>query len=314
MNMIEVKNITKRFNDKLVVDNVSFNIEKGEIFGLLGPNGAGKSTLMNTIVGLVNMDKGQISIGEYDIKKDPLKAKSMIGLVPQEIALFEGLNARDNLEYWGGLYGLKGKLLKERVEEALEMVSLGDQGKKIVKKYSGGMKRRLNIAAAMLHHPEIIIMDEPTVGIDPQSRNYIFEMIQKINKERNTTIIYTSHYMEEVELLCNNIFIMDLGKEVAYGTKAELKRMVQSDKIINVKAKGKLDMLMLELKKLDSVRKIDVNEDIMKIICNDKMNLNQLLIEVTKHNVEVKNISVEEISLEEVFLTLTGKRLRDKEA
>lgn len=314
MNMIEVKNITKRFNDKLVVDNVSFNIEKGEIFGLLGPNGAGKSTLMNTIVGLVNMDKGQISIGEYDIKKDPLKAKSMIGLVPQEIALFEGLNAKDNLEYWGGLYGLKGKLLKERVEEALEMVSLGDQGKKIVKKYSGGMKRRLNIAAAMLHHPEIIIMDEPTVGIDPQSRNYIFEMIQKINKERNTTIIYTSHYMEEVELLCNNIFIMDLGKEVAYGTKAELKRMVQSDKIINVKAKGNLDMLMLELKKLDSIRKIDINEDIMKIICNEKMNLNELLIEVTKHNVEVKNISVEEISLEEVFLTLTGKRLRDKEA
>ncbi|GKX68488.1 ABC transporter ATP-binding protein [Inconstantimicrobium mannanitabidum] len=314
MNMIEVNNITKRFNDKLVLDNVSFKIEKGEIFGLLGPNGAGKSTLMNTIVGLIKMDKGEIIVGGHDINKESVKARSMIGLVPQEIALFEGLNARDNLEYWGGLYGLKGKLLKERVEEALDMVALADQGKKLVKAYSGGMKRRLNIAAAMLHHPEIIIMDEPTVGIDPQSRNYIFEMIQKINKERNTTIIYTSHYMEEIELLCNNIFIMDLGKEIAYGTKAELKRMVQSDKIINIKAKGNLDMLMLELKKLNSVRKIDVEENIIKIVCNEKMNLNQLLIEVSKQNVEVKNISVEEISLEEVFLTLTGKRLRDKEA
>lgn len=314
MNIIEIKNITKRFNDKLVLDNISFSIEKGEIFGLLGPNGAGKSTLMNTIVGLVKMDKGQIVVGQHDINKEPLKARSMIGLVPQDIALFEGLNARDNLEYWGGLYGLRGKLLKERIEEALKMVGLEDQGKKPVKKYSGGMKRRLNIAAAVLHNPEIIIMDEPTVGIDPQSRNYIFEMIQKINRERNTTIIYTSHYMEEVELLCNNIFIMDLGKEVAYGSKAELKRMVQSDKIVNIKAIGDLDILVLELKKIDTIRKIDIDEDIVKIVCKDNMNLNQLLVEVSKHNVQIKNISVDEISLEEVFLTLTGKRLRDKEA
>jgi ABC-2 type transport system ATP-binding protein len=314
MNMIEVKNITKRFNDKLVLDNVSFNIEKGEIFGLLGPNGAGKSTLINTIVGLIKMDKGQIIAGQHDINKEPLKARSMIGLVPQEIALFEGLNARDNLEYFGGLYGLKGKLLKERIEEALEMVGLSDQGKKTIKKYSGGMKRRLNIAAAVMHHPEIIIMDEPTVGIDPQSRNYIFEMIQKISKERSTTIIYTSHYMEEVELLCNNIFIMDLGKEIAYGTKTELKRMVQSDRIINIKATGDLDILQLELKKISSIRKINIDEDIVKIVCSDKMSLNELLIEISKCTVEIKNISVDEISLEEVFLTLTGKKLRDKEA
>ncbi|MDS0525963.1 ABC transporter ATP-binding protein [Clostridium sp. SHJSY1] len=313
MNMIEVKNITKRFNDKLVLDNVSFSIEKGEIFGLLGPNGAGKSTLMNTIVGLVKMDKGEILVGQHDINKEPLKARRMIGLVPQDIALFEGLNARDNLEYWGGLYGLKGKLLKERIEEALKMVGLEDQVKKTVKKYSGGMKRRLNIAAAVLHHPEIIIMDEPTVGIDPQSRNYIFEMIQKINKERKTTIIYTSHYMEEVELLCNNIFIMDLGKEVAYGTKEELKRMVQSDKIINIKASGNLDILELELRKLNNIRKVHIDEEVVNIVCNDKMNLNQLLIEISKHDVKIRNISVEEISLEEVFLTLTGKSLRDKE-
>ena len=190
MSIIEVKNVTKRFDDKLVTDNISLNIEEGEIFGLLGPNGAGKSTLINIIVGLIEKDKGSINICGMDISKEPLKTKRSIGLVPQEIALFEGLNARDNLEYFGGLYGLRGKELKERINEALSIVALDREDKKQVKKYSGGMKRRLNIAAALMHHPKVIIMDEPTVGVDPQSRNYIFEMIKKINKERKTTIIY----------------------------------------------------------------------------------------------------------------------------
>ncbi|WP_396136443.1 ABC transporter ATP-binding protein [Clostridium sp. SHJSY1] len=314
MNIMEIKNITKRFDYKLILDDVSFSIEKGEIFGILGPSGAGKTTLINILVGLVKMEKGEIIVGENDINKEPLKARDMMGFVPQDIALFEGLNAKDNLEYFGSLYGLKGKLLKERIEEALKMVGLEDQAKKPVKKYSGEMKRRLNIAAAVLHHPEIIIMDEPTRGIDSQSTRCIFEIIQNINKEKNTTIIYTSRNAKELEILCNNIFIMDLGKEVVYGNKDYLKRMVQSDKIINIKARGDLDILELSLRKLNNIRKVNTYEELISLVCSEKIDLNMLLTEISKHNVQIKNISIEEISLEEVFLTITGKRLREKEA
>jgi ABC-2 type transport system ATP-binding protein len=313
MKVIEIKNLTKRFNDKLVIDNISLEIEKGEIFGLLGPNGAGKSTLINLLVGLLKMDKGEAFVGGYSISKDPLKAKDKIGLVPQEIALFENLTAKENLEYWGGLYGLKKTLLKERINEALEIAALQDHVKKPIKNYSGGMKRRLNIAAAMMHHPEILIMDEPTVGVDPQSRNHIFEVVKKMNKEYNSTIIYTSHYMEEVELLCDNILIMDLGKEIAYGSKEELKRMVISDKVIKIKAQGKLEPLMFDIKKLPGIRGVELNEDELKIISNESIALNELLNEVLKGKVSVKNIQIEEPTLEEVFLTLTGKKLRDEE-
>ena len=310
---IEIKNLTKRFNDKLVIDNVSLEINKGEIFGLLGPNGAGKSTLINLIVGLLKMDKGEIFVDGHSIVKEPIKAKEKIGLVPQEIALFEGLTAKQNLEYWGGLYGLKGAKLKSRIDEAIEIAALNDHMKKPVKKYSGGMKRRLNIVAAMMHHPEILIMDEPTVGVDPQSRNHIFDIVKTMNKEYGTTVIYTSHYMEEVETLCNNILIMDLGKEVATGSKEELKRMIVSDKVIRIKGHGQLEEAMFRIKKLKAVKGVDLKDEEMKVIVNEKITLNELLNEVLKENVEVKNISIEEPSLEEVFLTLTGKKLRDKE-
>ncbi|MBB6625278.1 ABC transporter ATP-binding protein [Clostridium gasigenes] len=313
MNIVEVKNLSKRFNDKLVLDNVSFEIKKGEIFGLLGPNGAGKSTLINTMVGLIKADNGDVLVGDYSINKDPINLKKKIGIVPQEIALFEILNARENLEYFGGLYGLKGTMLKERINEAIEIAGLGDCLKKKVKEYSGGMKRRLNIVVAMMHHPEVLLMDEPTVGVDPQSRNHIFEVVKKMNSEFNTTIIYTSHYMEEVEHLCNKIFIMDLGKEVAYGTNDELKRMVNSGKIIRLKGKGELDTLMLSLKSNKDVRAVEKTGDELKIVINDKYSLNDLLVEIQGINLNVKNIGIEEPTLEEVFLSLTGKQLRDGE-
>jgi ABC-2 type transport system ATP-binding protein len=313
MKALEIKNVTKRFNDKLVIDNVSLEVDEGEIFGLLGPNGAGKSTLINLIVGLLKIDKGDILVQGLNIEKEDIKAKEKIGLVPQEIALFEGLTARENLEYWGGLYGLKGSLLKDRINEALEIAALQEHLKKPVKNYSGGMKRRLNIAAAMMHHPEILIMDEPTVGVDPQSRNHIFEVVRKMNKEYNSTIVYTSHYMEEVEALCHRIMILDSGKEVASGTNEELKRMVISDKIIKVKAQGNIGDLMFNIKKLSGVSAVELKDDELKIVSNEKMSLNELLLEVSKNNTTIKNIVVEEPTLEEVFLTLTGKKLRDKE-
>lgn len=313
MKAIEIKNVTKRFGDKLVIDNVSLDIEKGEIFGLLGPNGAGKSTLINLTVGLLKIDKGEILIDGYNIAKEDLKAKAEIGLVPQEIALFESLNAKENLEYWGGLYGLHGKLLKERIDEALEIAALTEHTKKPIKNYSGGMKRRLNIAAAMMHHPEILIMDEPTVGVDPQSRNHIFEVVKKMNKDFNSTVVYTSHYMEEVETLCHRIMILDEGKNIALGTKEELKRMVSSDKVIKIKARGDIESLMFSIKKMPNVRSAAIQDDELKIIANEKITLNDILSDITSHNVVVKNIGIEEPTLEEVFLTLTGKRLRDKE-
>lgn len=313
MNKVEIKNITKRFNDKLVLDNISFNIKQGEVFGLLGPNGAGKSTLINIMIGLLKSDNGDVMIGGYSIKKEPIKVKEQIGVVPQEIALFEALNAKENLEYWGGLYGLRGTLLKERIEEAVTIAGLADHLKKKIKSYSGGMKRRLNIAAAMMHHPEILIMDEPTVGVDPQSRNHIFQVVKDMNKNYNTTIIYTSHYMEEVEQLCSNIFILDAGKEVAFGTKEQLKRMVQDDKILRIKAIGDLSGLMFNLKKNSKIRGVEKGEDILKIITSGDFNLNDILNEVQSSGVQVKNIGIEEPSLEEVFLTLTGKKLRDEE-
>lgn len=313
MSFIEIKNLTKRFNDKLVLDSVSMEVNKGEIFGLLGPNGAGKSTLINTMVGLLKMDKGEIVVGGSSIAKEPLKVREKIGLVPQEIALFENLNARENLEYWGGLYGLRGALLKKRMDEAIEIAALQEYTKKPVKSFSGGMKRRLNIAAAMMHHPELLIMDEPTVGVDPQSRNHIFEVVKKMNTEFNTTIIYTSHYMEEVEILCDNILILDLGKEVAKGSKEELKRMVISDKVIKIKAQGKMEKLLFDIRKLPAVKGVELKDDELKVIASEKVALNELLNKVLADNVSVKNITVEEPTLEEVFLTLTGKKLRDGE-
>lgn len=313
MSKIEVRNLTKRFNDKLVLDNISLKIEEGEIFGLLGPNGAGKSTLINLIVGLLKADNGDVIVGGHSISKEPVKVREQIGVVPQEIALFESLNARENLEYWGGLYGLRGAKLRERIDEALLIAGLEGNLKKKVKTYSGGMKRRLNVVAAMMHHPEILIMDEPTVGVDPQSRNHIFQVVKEMNKNYKTTIIYTSHYMEEVEHLCSNIFILDMGKEVAFGTKEQLKRMVQDDKVFKINASGDLNTLMFNLKKNSKIKGIEKENSGLKIITGSSFNLNEVLSEIQSANVQIKNLGIDEPSLEEVFLTLTGKKLRDEE-
>lgn len=314
MNMVEVRNVSKRFDDKLVLDNINFTIRKGEIFGLLGPNGAGKSTLISIMTGLVSSDSGDVVIGGHSIKKDPVKLKKLIGVVPQEIALFESLTAKENLEYFGALYGLTGSKLKERIKEAIELAALEEYPKKKVKDYSGGMKRRLNIAVALMNHPEVVLMDEPTVGVDPQSRNHIFEVVKKMNREYNTTIIYTSHYMEEVEYLCSNVFIQDLGKEVAFGQKDELKRMIHSGTTMIIKGSGDFDSFILNIKGNIDVKSVEKIEEGIKITSNKKINFNKIFEEAQKSQIEIKNIFVEEPTLEQVFLTLTGKQLRDKEA
>lgn len=311
MEKIELQNITKRFDDHLVLDNISFTIEKGEIFGLIGPNGAGKSTLINIIIGLLKQDGGNVFVDGKTIQEDSITFKRKIGLIPQELALIETLNAVDNLEYFGSFYGLYGKELKKAIDEVLEMTGLEDRKKK-VKDFSGGMKRRLNIAIALMHHPEIIIMDEPTVGVDPQSRNHIFDCIKKINQEEGSTVIYTSHYMEEVEYLCNHIFIIDEGKKITYGTKEEIKRLLGTSQTIHVILDTIPDELMQEIKKIKDIREVEIlNSKELKIIGEEELSLDEIISICHRMNAKIKGVNVEEVSLEEVFLSLTGKRLRD---
>ena len=311
MAIIEIKNITKRFNDKLVLDNISYEINKGEIFGFIGPNGAGKSTLINIMTSLLVPDSGSVKICGYDIVKESLKAKANIGYVPQDIALLEELSAYDNLEFFGALYGLKGKLLKERIKEALEVTGLEDKRKQKVKKFSGGMKRRLNIATAIMHHPKVLIMDEPTVGVDPQSRNHIFTFTKKICKEWGTTVIYTSHYMEEVEELCERVFIIDLGKEIAYGNKEDIKSSVFPDNKVIIDASNMSGEALIKLENVEGILKIVDNENLITLTINSNFKLGNALNILEKENVIIKKISYEEAKLEDVFLTLTGKNLRD---
>ncbi|MGL4373761.1 MAG: ABC transporter ATP-binding protein, partial [Turicibacter sp.] len=232
-------------------------------------------------------------------------------LVPQELALLEDMNAYDNLMFFGALYGLTGKLLKERIQEALEVTGLADRKKEKVKKFSGGMKRRLNIAAALMHHPKILIMDEPTVGVDPQSRNHIFEFTKRIAKERKTTVIYTSHYMEEIEELCSKVFIIDLGREIAYGTKDHIKSLSGESTKITFEIKGLTAQLVYNLKQLPQVTSIlDIN-DVVTLVVDKSFKLTNAIKVIEDSHCLLTKISYEEPRLEDVFLSLTGKTLRD---
>lgn len=311
MDIVKVNNITKRFNDKLALDNISFSVKEGEIFGLIGPNGAGKSTLINIITNLTLPNSGNIQINGVDLSANPMSAKSIIGLVPQELAVMETLTPFDNLEYFGAFYGLKGKLLQERINEALEVTGLAEVKKKKVKKLSGGMQRRLNIGIALLNHPKILILDEPTVGVDPQSRNHIFNFIKDISEKQKTTIIYTSHYMEEVEHLCSKIFIMDEGKEVAFGDNNYLKSIVSTNTKLIMEIKNINAQLIFDLKNIKGVISVLENTSIVTLDVDKNFQLTDVLSAVDKNNSKVIRISYEEPSLEDVFLNLTGKNLRD---
>lgn len=311
MGYVEVENIVKSYGKKRVLEDVSFQIQKGDRFGMIGPNGAGKSTLIDIITGLREADGGTVRIDGLEIQKDTIEARKRIGLVPQDLALMEELNARDNLEYFGTLYGLHGQKLKERIEEALELVGLTDHAKGKVKKYSGGMKRRLNIACAILHRPEFLILDEPTVGVDPQSRNHIFEFLKKLGEE-GTTILYTSHYMEEVEALCNKIFLIDLGKEVAYGSIDTVKQMVATGSQIVVEA----DMIAAEVAakakaQILGILNYDLDTSKLTLQVDDHFQLMDLIGFLENQKVYIKSINRDEVSLEQAFLQLTGKNLRD---
>ncbi|MEC0127748.1 ABC transporter ATP-binding protein [Paenibacillus pabuli] len=311
MVMLEVENIVKRYGSKISVDHLNLNVGKGEIFGLLGPNGAGKSTTISMIAGLLNFDQGEIRLAGISVKERPLEVKRKIGLVPQDLALYETMSAADNVTFFARLYGLRGKLLKERVEESLEFVGLQDRAKDAPSTFSGGMKRRLNIACAITHRPDLIIMDEPTVGIDPQSRNHILESVRTLN-HMGSTIIYTSHYMEEVAAISHRVAIMDKGHIIACGTEAELRERVASEEKIMLTTLGIGPDVVEELKLHPRVRAVEVSGDTLTItLPAAQQDLQDMLFICSKHEVSIQSLNVEEPDLETLFLNLTGRTLRD---
>ncbi len=311
-NIVEITNVSKKFDQKFVVDDVDFSVKEGEILGLLGPNGAGKSTLINMITGLLRISKGTIKVFGETVSEQNRKMRKHIGVVPQELALYFDLTARENVAFFGGLYGLRGKELNQAVDRALEAVGLKDREKDKPDTFSGGMQRRLNIAMAIVHSPELVIMDEPTVGIDPQSRNYILETIEQM-RENGTTVIYTSHYMEEVERLADTIVIIDHGKVIAQGSENELVSLITDQKNILIQLVNP-DVLRPEhLRTIIGVKQIVLDENQLMITANVENNvLNQVLEVLLAQKVIVESIEQQQINLETVFLNLTGRTLRDK--
>lgn len=314
--LLIVNDIKKNYEDKQVLKGVSFHLKKGESFGLLGPNGAGKSTLISIMTGLIRATSGTVTIGGKDLNKETKHAQQLIGIVPQEIALYLHLTAKENLMFWGRMYGLTGKELKSRVPETLELIGLEDRANDKVKVFSGGMKRRVNIGCAILHRPKLLIMDEPTVGIDPQSRNHILETVRTLNSE-GMTIIYTSHYMEEVEYLCERMAIMDHGSIIAMGNQRELSELVgnQREIIFTIKCEhgqNEIDRVRQYIHEYDPIKEILVQGNQIKIFDQHPQQLLSRLIQgVTALNVQIISAEIIEPNLENVFLYLTSKKLRD---
>lgn len=309
MYILQIENLHKSYDKFEAIKGIDLNIKKGDIYGLLGPNGAGKSTLIKTITGLEKMTSGKIIFEESETSIN--KYKKNIGLLPQDIALYLDFTAKENVTFFCSLYGYRGKDLKERVDKALEFVGLLDVKNKKAKEFSGGMKRRLNMACAIAHNPRLIIMDEPTVGIDPQSRNHILESVKKLN-EQGSTIIYTSHYMEEVEELCNNISIIDRGKVIASGSKEYLKSNLVDYNVYIIQLKSNLYNIKNYISKIEGVKNVVIEDKEIQCYYSKDINILQKLINtISNHGGVIDNIKNEIPTLESVFLTLTGKSLRD---
>jgi len=309
--MLKVENLFKSFGSINAVDGISFEVKRGEVFGLLGPNGAGKSTTISIISTLLPPTNGEILFEGESIFKNSKNLRQKLGIVPQDVALYPTLTGYENLRFWGNLYGIKGGSLKKRINEVAEIIGLNGRLKDKVDKYSGGMKRRLNIGAALLHEPELLIMDEPTVGIDPQSRSHILDTVLKLNAQ-GMTIIYTTHYMEEAEELCSRICIMDEGKIIASGTKQELVELVKEKTQINIKLDNISDNMLQVFKEIPGVFDAAIHEDTVSLFGeNGDMLLADIVSKVSEKNFKIQSIDIQKPNLEAVFLHLTGKALRD---
>ena len=311
MSILKVEDLVKKFDGKTVVNNISFDIKEGEVFGLLGPNGAGKSTTINIINGLLRKDAGKVHIGEFNIDNNTREARMKIGYVPQDLAIYGELSAEDNLMFFGSLYGLSDKILKERLKEVIELVGLEGKEKQKAGTFSGGMKRRLNIACALMHKPELLIMDEPTVGIDPQSRNNILSSVNKLKRE-GMAVLYTTHYMEEAENLCDRIAIIDNGVIIAKGTKEELVNYITDSNfaVFEINKVGDIDKEIFS--EIKGIKNVELDPGILKFETDKNIRIMKDILDLLyEKNIEVKNMRTENPSLEQVFLSLTGKKLRD---
>ncbi len=309
--MIEIQNLVKRYGDLVALDHLDLDIREGEIFGLLGPNGSGKTTAISCLLALLKYDKGKISVFGEKMMPNSYGVKKKIGIVPQEVAVFGELTVEENIDYFCGLYIKDKALRKKYVEDAIQFVGLEEQKKMRPKQLSGGLLRRLNIACGIVHKPKLVIMDEPTVAVDPQSRNHILEGIQKLNKE-GATIIYTSHYMEEVEQICTRIAILDHGRSIAVGTKEELKAMIKMGERITIEGIALDKEHLQEIKELPHVFQTEYENQKLVICCSSaKQNLMRVLHYLQEREISCGKIFSELPTLNDVFLEITGKELRD---
>ena len=311
--ILQVQNLVKNYGDFKAVKGVSFDIEEGEIFSLLGPNGAGKTTTISMLSTLYTPTSGDATIGGYSITKDPMGVRGLIGVVPQDLALYEDLTARENLIFWGQMYNMSGKPLSMRVDEVLEQIGLTDKAKDRVKTYSGGMTRRVNIGVGLLHKPRLLFLDEPTVGIDPQSRRAILDTVKDLNKQ-GMTLLYITHYMEEAEELSDRVGIFDHGEMIAIGTKKELTQQVGQAEtlILHVGENDDSEALAKTLKDIQGVQQATAVDHKVSVVCAEAEDV--LAAVVTKANergIKIRSIDIREPNLEAVFLHLTGRALRD---
>jgi ABC-2 type transport system ATP-binding protein len=310
-NAITVNNLHKAFGEIKAVQGVSFDVQPGEIFSLLGPNGAGKTTTISMLSCLLRPDQGDALVMGHSIKSDQMGVKSTLGVVPQDIALYEDMSARENLTFWGKMYGLRGFALKTRVNEVLEVIGLTDRANDRISKYSGGMKRRVNIGVALLHKPQVIFMDEPTVGIDPQSRRNILDSVVTL-KNQGMTVLYTTHYMEEAQELSDNIAIMDHGKVIATGTNQELVKIVGEMDRISVTINAESGRVIDIWKTVNGVKQVTAEDGTLTILADDSNRVLPRLFETAaSNNVRILTVTIQEPNLESVFLHLTGRALRD---
>ena len=308
---IAVANLHKAFGDLKAVQGVSFEVRQGEIFSLLGPNGAGKTTTLSMLATLLRPDEGDALVMGHSIRRDPMAVKSVLGVVPQEIALYEDLSARENLTFWGKMYGLRGATLRQRVNEVLELIGLSDRAGGRVSTFSGGMKRRVNIGIALLHKPQVIYMDEPTVGIDPQSRRNILDSVVTL-KNQGMTVLYTTHYMEEAQELCDHIAITDHGQVMACGTHEELVRLVGEQTRLDLTLNVTADRVLPAWQAVEGVSQVSAEDGRITVLVDDSnLVLPRLFEAATRCSARITSVDIREPNLEAVFLHLTGRALRD---
>jgi len=309
--MIEIEQLRKSYGELIAVDNVSFAAHAGEIFGLLGPNGAGKTTTIGCICGLLVPSAGQVKVMGHDVVREGTAARAALGVVPQEIALYEDLSAHENLAYWGGAQGMRNPKLKERIQQVLELTGLLDRAREPVKQFSGGMKRRLNFACGILHSPKVLLLDEPTVGVDPQSRVRLLDLV-RAEAEAGTCVLYTTHYMEEAEALCDRLVIMDHGKVIAAGTLTELRSILAERDLLRFTGVFAPQAARAAMQQIDSVEVLQGDESLLLLSLEGaSAKLPAIFAALASTGAEVRGTTLTQPSLESLFIKLTGKELRE---